>query len=95
VGLAILLSASLALAADVPCDSGYCGGTTGDDAMTGSPSADEMYVIGDGDTMYGKDGAHSMWGDWHQVVDLGEPGTDKMYGETVRTICRATSAPTR
>lgn len=80
VGFAILLSAGLALAADVPCAGGYCEGTTGDDAMTGSASEDEMYGIGGNDTMYGKEGADSMWGDWHQVIEPGEPGEDTMYG---------------
>lgn len=34
----------------------------------------------DNDTIYGEGGADSMWGDWHQVVDAGEPGNDTMYG---------------
>lgn len=80
MGMAILLASGLALAADVPCSGGYCEGTTGDDAMTGSAFGDQMYGIGGNDTMYGKDGADSMWGDWHQVIDPGEPGSDTMYG---------------
>lgn len=76
----VLLACGIALAADVPCGGGYCEGTTGDDKMSGSTSGDQMYGIGANDTMYGGDGADSMWGDWHQVIDPGEPGSDTMYG---------------
>jgi Ca2+-binding RTX toxin-like protein len=79
MAVAVLLAAGLALAADVTCG-GYCEGTTGDDAMAGSASEDQMYGIGGDDTMYGTNGADSMWGDWHQVVDTGEPGSDAMNG---------------
>lgn len=78
--MAIALACGIALAADIACDGGSCDGTTGDVTMTGSTSQNQMYGIGANDTMRGGDGADAMWGDWHQVIDPGEPGSDTIYG---------------
>ena len=80
MGVLILLAGSVVLAEDISCSGGGCDGTNESDSITGTPSADSIYGRGGNDTVYGKSGNDSLWGDWHQVLDPGEPGNDALYG---------------
>lgn len=82
VGLAILLSAGVALAANVRCDGGVCRGTNKADTMTGSQKVDRMYGLARGDTMYGNRANDLMVGGTGFDTMNGGYGSDRMYGQT-------------
>ncbi len=75
-----LLSAGVALAANVVCEGGDCRGTSKADTLTGTNKVDTMYGRGGLDTMYGNYGADTMYGGDNADNMLGGYGDDAIYG---------------
>lgn len=95
MGLAILLSAGAALAANVRCDGGVCQGTARADTMTGSQRVDRMYGGGDNDIMYGNRENDVMFGGIGFDSMNGGYGDDTMYGQAQNDTMRGGPAHDR
>ncbi len=79
MGTVLLVASGVALAA-ITCGGGTCDGTNVNDTIYGTSEIDSMYGRGGGDTIHGRGGMDTIYGDWHQVLDPGEPGSDTIYG---------------
>lgn len=81
MGLAILLSAGMALAANITCKGGVCVGTNKFDSMKGSLGRDLMKGRGGNDRMNGGRGNDVMRGENGFDTMYGGYGSDRMYGQ--------------
>lgn len=95
MGLAVLLSAGVALAASVRCDGGACRGTKKADTMTGSQRADRMYGGGGNDKMFGNRSNDLMFGGTGFDTMDGGYGSDRMYGQSRNDTMRGGPAHDR
>lgn len=88
MGLAILVSAGTALAANVRCDGGVCRGTVKSDTINGSPRTDRMYGYAGNDIMSGNRNNDVMIGGTGFDTMDGGYGSDRMYGQTQNDTMR-------
>lgn len=79
--LALLLSASVALALTIDCTAGRgCFGTDAPDTLNGSAGDDDMDARQAGDDLYGGDGHDWMSGDTYGPADSSTDGADRVFG---------------
>lgn len=80
MGAALLLTAGVALAAQIACKGGICKGTDGDDTMIGTKGHDTMIGKNGSDVMVGRGDNDEMHGGFGAEKMDGRKGNDLMRG---------------
>ncbi len=93
MAIAVVLTAGVALAANIRCDGGVCNGTSRGDTLRGSAKPDRMNGLGGldrmngnraNDVMFGGSGSDNMFGSFGKDELSGGGGSDTLSGDEDR-----------